>query len=64
MTMCNPWELNEWQRNKRRQALQDRLTDLQNWQPSERAVYAEHSYKRDEIERLQREIKQTKEGRR
>lgn len=64
MTMCNPWELNQWQRNKRRQELQDRLTDLQNWQPSERAVYAEHSYKRDEIERLQREMKQIKEGRR
>ena len=57
MKMCNPWELKDWQRNKKRDDLQQRLSDLRDWQPSKRAVYAEHSYKRDEIERLEKELR-------
>lgn len=55
--MCNPWELNSWKKNQKRDELVQRLEDLKAWEPSDRAVYAEHSYKRDEIERLERELR-------
>lgn len=64
MTTCNPWELREWQKAKKLKEAEQSLKGVQNWQPSERAVYAEHVYKAQETERLQREIKQIKEGRR
>ena len=55
--MCNPWELNSWKKNQKREELSQQLADLKAWEPGERAVYAEHAYKRDEIERLERELR-------
>ena len=55
--MCNPWELNSYKKNQKRADLEKRLDDLKSWELSDRAVYAEHSYKRDEIERIERELR-------